>query len=193
MTTPTMKMKTKIETRLCRICNEEKALELMEVDKRYKTGYSNRCKACKFESNSKASKAYRRLYERQDKYPIPVEVTRKGFEQLYGLWKSVCIYCLKHMEEEGETPSFDHIVPLSNPDSRNHISNIHPVCNSCNARKGNKPLYVFYDETPGFPNRSLEYLVEYVARLSDRTIEEVDAEFERHWEEYMNKKKERAS
>src|SRR5699024_8021515 len=149
------------KTMKCRLCHEVKTIDKFEKDKRTKSGYTTRCKACKFNSNTKPAKAYRRLFERQDKYPIPVEVTQKGFEQLYGLWKSVCIYCLKHMEEEGETPSFDHIVPLSNPDSRNHISNIFPVCNSCNAKKSNKPLYVFYDESPSLHNRQLEIVVEY--------------------------------
>lgn len=187
MTTTTV-TKTKVETKTCRLCGEEKALDLFEVDKRVKGGRTTRCKDCKFDSNSKPAKAYRRLYERQDKYPIPIEVTRKGYEQLYEIWKVICIYCLKHMEEEGETPSFDHIVPLSNPDSRNHISNIFPVCISCNSKKSNKPLYVFYDESPSFHNRQLEIVVEYVARLSKRTIEEVDAEFERHYEEYMRER-----
>lgn len=189
MTTTTM---TEIEKRTCRQCKEEKEIVLFEIDSRIEGGYTNRCKACKFESDTKPAKAFRRLYERQDKYPIPIETSRKEFEQLYEVWHVMCIYCLKHFDGE-ETPSFDHVVPLSNSDSRNHISNIQICCVSCNSKKGNRPLYVFYDEAPSFHNRQLEIVVKHVAHFSGRTIEEVDAEFERHYEEYMQERKKEAS
>src|SRR5699024_8699263 len=177
-TTTTAKMKTKIETRLCRICNEEKALELMEVDKRYKTGYSNRCKACKFNSNTKPAKAHRRLFRSQAKYNVPVEITQRDFRIFHDYFGDVCIYCLKDLSFE--TATYDHIIPLSHRDTSNRPENIHICCASCNARKGNKPLYVFYEDNPQIDKRTLDIILRHVAHFKRQSVEEVDEMFSRH-------------
>ncbi|MGM8212126.1 HNH endonuclease [Virgibacillus sp. W0430] len=173
------------QTQACRICNEKKTLDLFEIDKRYKSGYTTRCKACKFESNTKPAKAFRRLFERQDKYPIPVETYKESFEKLYELNADRCTYCFQFYDS---TPEFDHITPLS-LGGRHVTSNFAIICKTCNSRKGNKPLLVFYEENPSFHWANLNYVIKVKAHLSKRTYEEVEQELQQQYDDYMQEHK----
>lgn len=176
----------KQEMRVCRLCGEKKTVDKFEIDRRVKGGRTSRCKACKFNSNSKAAKAHRRLYERQDKYPIPVEITRRDFEIFHDMFSDVCIYCFKDLSFE--TATFDHIIPLGHPETSNRPENIHICCRSCNASKGNKPLFAFYNDSKNVKNESLEIVLKHVAYFSKRSVEEVREQFQRHYDEYLAEK-----
>ncbi|MBS4193488.1 HNH endonuclease [Lederbergia citri] len=179
-----MTITAKEETRTCRICDEEKRLELFEVDKRYKGGYSNRCKLCKFQSNTKPAKAFRRFYEKQNKYPIPVETDLQEIEVLFDICSDHCAYCSEPFDS---TPTIDHITPLSMEGSRHHISNLQLVCDSCNSRKRDKSLFVFFEDTPEFSESNLRSVIKMIAYFSGRHIfdvmDELQAQYKRYYAE----------
>ncbi|WP_025783068.1 HNH endonuclease signature motif containing protein [Sporosarcina sp. D27] len=166
---------------ICRVCGQEKSIDLFERDSRSKTGTTTRCKACKYVSNSKSAKAYARLRERQNKYPIPVETDRQEFDVIFEHMDDSCSYCGC---EYTRTPTVDHIQALKNG-GRHHISNLTLVCKSCNSAKCNKPLLVYYEQNFfNFPQNNLNSVVHYIAYFSGRTFDEVVEELEEQKRKY---------
>ncbi|KRG13354.1 hypothetical protein ACA30_15770 [Virgibacillus soli] len=178
-------MITQPETRTCRICNEVKPSNMFVIDRRVKGGITNRCKACKFKRESKPAKAFRRFYEKQDKYPIPVETDRQEIESLFSAWDR-CVYCFHTFDG---TPTVDHITPLSTDGSRHHISNLLLACESCNKSKNDKPLLVFYEETPEFHEVNLQVIIKYIAYFSRVTPEEVREELQAQYDRYYEERR----
>ncbi|MEZ7173555.1 HNH endonuclease signature motif containing protein [Sporosarcina sp. OR05] len=175
-------IKTNKELRICRNCQEEKPLDLFEVDARAKGGRTNRCRVCKFESNNKSLKAFRRLYERQTKYPVPIETDEQEFTALFDIMGRACTYCGSKYES---TPTIEHITPLDMENSRHHISNLTLICKSCNSAKRDKPLLVYYEQNFfDFPVGNLSNVVRHIAYFSERTFDEVVEELEEQKREY---------
>ncbi|MDY0409963.1 HNH endonuclease signature motif containing protein [Virgibacillus soli] len=133
----------KIETRICRLCNEEKALDLFEVDKRVKGGITTRCKACKSGLNDKARTLYARLKYRAEQDGQPLKVTLRQLRGIFAAFDGKCIYCGKSEDEAGRSHHVDHVIATSAGGSH-HISNLVLACASCNLSKSDKPFFEFY-------------------------------------------------
>jgi 5-methylcytosine-specific restriction endonuclease McrA len=160
----------------CYKCGITKTEESFEKTKAIKSGYTNRCKSCKTASNSKATKAFHRMREKQTKYPTPIETDRFEVAQIFDLFGGKCAYC--HVEESEETGTLhlEHIVPLKK-DGRHHVSNLVIACKKCNTLKHDKALVNFFRLHPAFTGEMLDFIFMYVARFSGRTPEEVAREF----------------
>jgi 5-methylcytosine-specific restriction endonuclease McrA len=65
--------------------------------------------------------------------------TRKEWEELKAKYDYRCVKCGRHESELGERLTVDHIQPLSKGGS-NYITNIQPLCRSCNSTKRDKEL-----------------------------------------------------
>lgn len=166
---------------ICRVCGQEKSLDLFERDSRKKNGITTRCKACKHLSNSKSAKAFGRLREKQKKYPIPIETDQQEFDVIFTHMDESCSYCGCAYTS---TPTTDHIQAMKNG-GRHHISNLTLVCKSCNSAKGNKPLLVFYEQNAlNFPQINLTSVVHHMAYFSGRTFDEVVTELEEQKRKY---------
>lgn len=171
--------------RKCRNCGEVKEITDFEKDRRAKceTGRRNRCKTCKTQSDSKAAKAFRRLYENQARYPIPIETDRQEFEALFEICGDRCAYC---WDPFLNTPTVDHIVALNNG-GRHHFSNLTLVCKSCNSSKGDRPLLVFYERSTEFHPANLDGVIKIMAHFLKQSPDEVFQELRRHRDEYYAK------
>jgi 5-methylcytosine-specific restriction endonuclease McrA len=160
------------ETRQCRICQENKPLEKMEVDSRKKDKRTNRCYECKYALDDKAQRSFRGLRARSAKLGIPMEVTAKEIRLLFEMFDSCCAYCGKRPEKEHQL-HLEHIVALSEG-GRNSLANLLPACASCNIPKGNKPLVThFLENRDRFPDGNLALVVDYVALLTGTKKEDV--------------------
>lgn len=171
----------------CILCNEEKPIEEFEKDARYKTedNRTNRCRECKNKQTNKAYKAFGRLKER---YPdVPIEVTKEEVEQLFEAFEGTCCYCGVEESEETGTLHLEHIRSLSKG-GRNHISNLVISCGSCNSKKFDKPILTFYLQHSRLDYDYLNFLVKYIAKFSNRTIEEVEAELVEEHRNYLEEK-----
>lgn len=160
----------------CYKCGITKAEELFEKTKKIKSGYTNRCKSCKTASNSKATKAFHRMREKQTKYKIPIETDRFEVAQIFDLFGGRCAYCLVEESEKTGTLQLEHIRAMARGGS--HAPwNLVISCKSCNSKKQNKALITFYRSSPAFRGDMLDWIFTYVARFSGRTIEQVAREF----------------
>lgn len=163
------------EKRTCRNCGETKPIELFEVDKRAKGGITTRCKACKFKSNNKASKAFRRLYERQNKYPIPVNVTRQDVEAIFTIFDGRCAYCLCEESEETGTFNLEHVIPLAR-NGTHEVSNLVISCRKCNRQKWDKPVSEFFRTYDKFTLPNYLFLLDYIGHFTGKTRNQVEQE-----------------
>src|SRR5690625_1014621 len=93
----------KDETRECRICDKEQALNLFEIDSRVKGGRTSRCRECKHGLDDRAGALYRKLRWRAHKDGMPLEVTRKELQALFAAFDGGCIYCGISEEEAGRS------------------------------------------------------------------------------------------
>jgi 5-methylcytosine-specific restriction endonuclease McrA len=160
------------ETRQCRICNEIKPIEYMEVDSRRKDKRQNRCQECKNRSHDKAARAYHHLRHRSS---LPVEVTAAEIRLLFEMFDGKCAYCGQRPEKERDL-TLDHIVPISE-NGRNSMANLIPVCAFENKSKSNKPLVThFFNNRDKFPDENMSLVIEYMALLSGSSKEAVAAE-----------------
>ena len=180
------------EKRTCRKCGETKPIEAFEKDKRAKGGRTNRCKACKFKSNSKAAKAYRRFYEKQDKYPIPIEVTRRDIELLFEAFEGRCAYCGCEESDETGTFNLEHVIPLCRH-GRHRISNLVISCPERNRRKNDKPVSEFFRTYDKFTLSNYLFLLEYIGHFEGKTHDQAEQEIlgpdYYKWLENKNRKK----
>src|SRR5690625_7482354 len=98
------------KTRKCIHCQQVKPLDEFEKDKRYKDGRSNRCYRCKYESEDKGSRSYRRMKYRSKEDGQPLEVTRNELRAMYMTFDGKCIYCGISEDEAELTHHVDHIL-----------------------------------------------------------------------------------
>lgn len=61
-------------------------------------------------------------------------ISKEDFAKLCKHWGNVCLSCGKK-----ENLSMDHVIPISKG-GLDEISNIQPLCISCNSRKGTKTI-----------------------------------------------------
>lgn len=175
-----------METKICRICGEEKELTLFETDNRKKSKYTNRCRKCKHEMDDKASRAYRSLKRRSALLNIPMEVTPREIRQLFAMFDGRCAYCGKRPEKESQL-HLEHICALSEF-GRNTLANLLPACNSCNLSKGNKPIVShFLDHRDKFSDENMALVVDYMALLSGTKKEDVVGEMADDYALYLLK------
>jgi 5-methylcytosine-specific restriction endonuclease McrA len=163
------------ELRICRCCEIEKPINKFERDKRATGGITNRCLQCKQSSNNRAYKAFYRLKDKLDKYPVPIETTKEEVAQLFDVFDNRCGYCGVEESEETGTFHLEHIRPLARGGGH-HVSNLFISCRNCNFRKSDRPILTFYRDHGRFDYYYLPFLVQYIARFSKRSVEEVESD-----------------
>lgn len=184
--TPTTTMK---ETKICRLCGEEKPLEKFEKDKRVKSGRTNRCKACKASLNDKARTLYASLKHRAEKDEQPLEISLKDIRNIFAIFDGKCIYCGATEEETRKSHHTDHII-ASSAGGRHHASNLVVACDPCNRSKQDKPFIEFYFDKGGkISDERLAILMHYIAITSEQPVEEVLRSFVDEYSERTNKSK----
>lgn len=172
MTTTTV-TKTEVKTKTCRLCGEEKEIELFEIDSRVKGGRTTRCKACKAGLNDRTRMLYSRLKQRAERDGQPVEVTLKELQALFAAFDGKCIYCGISEEEAGESHHVDHVIPTSEG-GRHHRSNLVLACASCNRSKNNAPFLDFYiRKKDEIGDANFNTLITFIALMSGQPIDEV--------------------
>jgi 5-methylcytosine-specific restriction endonuclease McrA len=179
------------ETRICRICGEEKAIELFEVDKRVPHNRTNRCKACKAEVNARYRKtldgralhAYYHALERCKKFGTPNEVTLDEVKRIFRAFDGTCIYC-GAQETDDEVFHLEHVIPLSKG-GRHNAGNLVISCPTCNRAKHNKPLITFYYEYEPFTDENLAVIVNYLALSNNMTRSEMLEQLIEQHADYM--------
>ncbi|WP_193752000.1 HNH endonuclease [Oceanobacillus picturae] len=116
---------------------------------------------------------------------MPIETDLQEFEVLFELCGDRCAYC---WDEFTGTPTLDHVIPISHPNSTNHISNFQLVCKTCNAGKRDKPLLAFYKDNPRFQKANLDGVIKIYAYFAKKSIEEIEEMFQRDYEEWKKSK-----
>lgn len=159
--------------RRCRICKQYKREDLFEGDSRCKDRKTNRCKACKNTLEDKASRAYRRLRLRSNKLGISMEVTASEIRLLLNVFDGCCAYCSKR-PEKARNLHLDHLVAISEG-GRNTLANLIPACNSCNSKKGTKPVVTHFLANK-VPDENMALVIDYIALLSGSKKEVVASE-----------------
>jgi len=176
MTTTTV-TKTKVETKTCRLCGEEKEMGLFEVDKRVKGGRTTRCKACKSGLNDRARTLYAGLKHRAAKDGQPLEVTLIELQALFAAFDGQCVYCGISEEEAGESHHVDHVIPISEG-GRHHRSNLVQACATCNRSKGSAPFLEFYmRKKDEIGDSNFNTLITFVALMSGQPIDDILTSF----------------
>ncbi|MBA2869985.1 5-methylcytosine-specific restriction endonuclease McrA [Anoxybacillus calidus] len=166
------------ETRICRICGQQKEIHLFEVDKRVPHTYTNRCKACKAEISAnyrktldgRALTAYHHGLQRCKKLGIPNEVTLDEVKRIFRAFDGLCIYC--GAQETDEPFHLEHVIPLGKG-GRHHASNLVISCPSCNRAKHDKPIVTFYYEHEPFTDEHFALVVHYLAFSNNTTKSEM--------------------
>lgn len=80
---------------------------------------------------------------------LPGSHTMKEWIELCAKFGNRCVCCGVH--ESVSTLARDHVIPITKPLSTDDISNIQPLCQPCNSKKGNRHT-MDYRDTP-FQNR----------------------------------------
>lgn len=164
------------EEKVCIKCGETKPIELFERYKGRKVEVGGRCKSCKTAATSREYRAYYRMIEKQNKFPIPIETDYEEVKQIFDMFEDRCAYCLVVESAETGTIQLEHIKAMDRG-GRHHVSNLVIACKSCNSKKQNRPLIEFYRMHPPFTGAMLDFIFMYVARFSGRDPEEVAKEF----------------
>lgn len=146
----------------CKKCKKVKPIEEFGLSKKTADGRQYQCLTCfaehgraRYASNPKILE-YRKQWvkinpegqknqnhkRRALKKGIPGSHTVEQWKALCKKFKNRCVCCGK----SGKLTR-DHIVPITNSNSSNDISNIQPLCYSCNSSKNNR-FSVDYRKTP---------------------------------------------
>lgn len=137
----------------CSKCKLEKSVEEFYKHNGYKDGLQSRCKLCTNQAGSQSRKKHperhretmrrwrdknadtQRAYEQNRKAKeinLPGSFTPQEWIDLCNFFDNRCVCCGKRKPLEA-----DHVIPVTWEDSSNYISNIQPLCRSCNAAKKN--------------------------------------------------------
>lgn len=169
----TTTMTTKKQTQVCRLCDEEKAIDLFEIDNRREGGYTTRCKACKAGLNDKSRTLYSRLKGRAKQGGKPLEVTLKELQSLLAAFDGKCIYCDATEDETGRSHHVDHLIAESKG-GRHERSNLVVSCDPCNRQKGNRPFFEFYKRKKDeIGHDNFTALLYYISFMSEQPMIEV--------------------
>src|SRR5699024_10647751 len=168
---------SKTKTRKCRLCKEEKTLNLFERDKRVKDGITTRCKACKSGLDSRSDVLYRSLRARAKNDGVPLEVTRKELRSLFAAFDGCCIYCGVKEENCERRHHVDHVIATSKG-GRHHIGNLVLACDRCNRQKGAKPFFEFYmSKKDEIGDDNLTAVLYYISLTSGQPVKDVIVQF----------------
>lgn len=137
----------------CKKCGIVKPLEGFGLSNKTKNGRSYQCLSCLGESERRRyasspkkleyTKSWAKLHpeggrhrgqeRRARQKGIPGSHTLAQWLELCARFQNRCVCC-------GKTAPLtrDHIIPITNPKSSHNISNIQPLCYSCNSAKGNR-------------------------------------------------------
>ena len=165
------------QTQVCRLCHEEKTLDLFERDKRVKGGVTTRCKSCKAGLNDKARTLYSRLKGRAKNDNRPLEVSLKQLRGLLAAFDGKCVYCNATEEDTGLSHHVDHVIATSKG-GRHHISNLVVACDPCNRQKGNRTFLEFYKTKKDvISDENYAAILHYTALFSGQPLSEVFEQF----------------
>lgn len=161
------------ETRVCRLCLEEKPTKLFEIDRRVQGGHTSRCKKCKSGLNDRARSLLSRLEYRARENGAEVDVTLNQLRALFAAFDGMCVYCSKREDETGVSHHVDHVVPVSRSGTH-HISNLVLACASCNSRKNDKPFATFFIESSreNFSEENFHLMEGYLSLIAGIPIKE---------------------
>ena len=87
------------------------------------------------EANPEKNRAKSRRYRAQ-KNGLEGDFTPEEWEQLKAATGHICLACGTPEDEQEFTMEADHVIPVGQDDSTNYITNIQPLCKSCNCSKG---------------------------------------------------------
>jgi 5-methylcytosine-specific restriction endonuclease McrA len=161
-----------METQTCRICNEVKAWDDFETDKRYEGGRTTRCRSCKAKSTDRAYHAFYKLKLRAEMAGNEVEVTPEEIKALLEAFEGICIYCGAKEEPDGPTFHVEHVKARSQGGA-DHINNLVISCPSCNSKKSDKSVIGYYFDDERFKDDNFRVLVQYLALSSGLTVNDM--------------------
>lgn len=96
----------------------------------------NARKVQRWRANNVEALAYQRCVDRHKRrarmHSVPGSFTKVEWIQLCAFYDNRCVCCGKK-----EKLSADHVIPLTWEGSSNYITNIQPLCTSCNSSKRN--------------------------------------------------------
>ena len=129
----------------CTKCGDVKQVSEFHKDPRRNDGLMNQCRDCKCAAKNnyvatllgRAKKAANRANTSASKYGINERITGDDVLDIKQA-HPCCEYCGSESNLE-----LEHIVPLSHG-GRNHKDNLVVACRSCNARKNDTPLLVWF-------------------------------------------------
>lgn len=157
------KEKTKIETKICSVCAEEKPLTEFNSD-----GNGSRrilCSDCRI-ARRKARGEYdihntRRLNRRVS---LGVLTPQQYVTIAY---HSHCVYCGATRGESGKL-TVDHIIPIR-VGGTGAFENVVPACKSCNSSKRDTMLVQWFFESETFTDELFRDFIKYAAEKAGRT------------------------
>jgi len=114
-----------------RVWQQNNRMKVRDRQRRWRSIPENREKELE---RNRANKSYSYRNYRARKVKADGSFTTSEFEELCEKLGNICVKCRKSLPLEA-----DHVVPISKGGT-NYISNIQPLCRSCNARKATKPF-----------------------------------------------------
>lgn len=166
-------------TKVCKFCNEEKSLELFEVDKRLKDGHTNRCKECRSKQRYENGEYEREKFRKHEiKSNSPTYYTDEVIQRMMSATN--CTYCgdeLNRIKDDPKQATMDHIYHAGGYAGKNIDENIVPACRACNSAKRKDHVFDFYMRSEKFTEKLwLEFVRDFTSRALHRepTQEEVE-------------------
>ena len=177
------------ETRICRICSEEKSLDLFEIDIRNTGGITSRCKACKASLNDRAGTLLSNLKKRAKEDGTTADVTLTQLKALFAAFDGRCVYCGITEDERGVGHDVDHVIPTSRGGSH-HISNLVLACRPCNRSKSDKPFTTFYIKADRgkFTESNFQLVEGYLSLMSSIPLKEYREQIIQEHANYVTEK-----
>jgi len=127
----------------CSKCRKKKCYRAFACDKRKSDGLHGHCRICRSKVYAKHRQAYpehQRISKhnaRARKKKAVATLTVQQWLDLKALYNYRCLCCGK--QEPDITLTLDHVIPISKCGG-NGISNVQPLCLTCNKKKGTKSI-----------------------------------------------------